>query len=537
MPDPTDAILAYHQRTKHHLHRYARSLGYLDWATQPDPFRRFPGSPRLALDRGDPPGDPPWDALFDARRPPPAPLDRAAVSTLFWRALALSAWKEAGASRWALRVNPSSGNLHPTEGYLVAPAIPGLTDAPGIHHYAPLDHALETRTRLDPLRWKALAHGLPPGGFLLGLTSISWREAWKYGERAWRYCQHDTGHALAALALAAASLGWSTRLLEAPADAALATLLRIDDQTGPEAEHPELLLLVAPGPPGAAADGWTPDPAALAGLPPAPPPAPLSPTHQAWDAIDQAIAAGAKPGPPVPGWLRPPCPPPPPAPGPDRPLTTGALVRQRRSAVAMDGRTGLPAAAFFRILARTLPGLDPPLAALPWRPAVHLVLFVHRVEGLAPGTYLLVREPGMRAALRAALAPGLEWAPVEAPVPELYRLRAGDARAVARTVSCHQDIAADGAFAVAMLAEFEARIRAEGAWMWRRLHWEAGAIGQMLYLESEAAGIRGTGIGCFFDDALHERLGIVDRSFQTLYHFTAGGPVDDPRLRTGPPYP
>jgi nitroreductase len=35
-----------------------------------------------------------------------------------------------------------------------------------------------------------------------------WREAWKYGERAFRYCQLDTGHAVGALRYAAALLGW-----------------------------------------------------------------------------------------------------------------------------------------------------------------------------------------------------------------------------------------------------------------------------------------------------------------------------------------
>ena len=57
-------------------------------------------------------------------------------------------------------------------------------------------------------------------------------------------------------------------------------------------------------------------------------------------------------------------------------------------------------------------------------------------------------------------------------------------------------------------------------------------IGTLLYLEAEAAGVRSTGIGCFFDDAMHKTLGLEDRSFQTLYHFTVGGAVDDPRLRT-----
>ena len=62
-------------------------------------------------------------------------------------------------------------------------------------------------------------------GILIGLTSIHWREAWKYGMRAWRYCQHDCGHAIAAVSYAAAALGWQTRLVFSAADNEIAALL------------------------------------------------------------------------------------------------------------------------------------------------------------------------------------------------------------------------------------------------------------------------------------------------------------------------
>jgi hypothetical protein len=52
-------------------------------------------------------------------------------------------------------------------------------------------------------------------------------------------------------------------------------------------------------------------------------------------------------------------------------------------------------------------------------------------------------------------------------------------------------------------------------------------IGQALYLGAEALGISATGIGCFFDDPMHELLGLTTRDFQSLYHFTVGGRVDD----------
>jgi hypothetical protein len=82
-----------------------------------------------------------------------------------------------------------------------------------------------------------------------------------------------------------------------------------------------------------------------------------------------------------------------------------------------------------------------------------------------------------------------------------------------------------------MLARFAENVEAE-AWRYRRLFWECGLLGQILYLEAEAAGVRGTGIGCFFDDAVHGVLGLTDNSWQSLYHFTVGEPLEDGRLQT-----
>jgi hypothetical protein len=164
---------------------------------------------------------------------------------------------------------------------------------------------------------------------------------------------------------------------------------------------------------------------------------------------------------------------------------------------------------------------------------------VHRVAGLAPGLYALVRDPDRHQALNdATAARGFAWSrPDGCPrTLPLYLLQDGDARAAARQTSCGQDIASDGVFAVAMLADFRTTIEAHGAWFYRRLHWEAGAIGQVLYLEAEASGIRGTGIGCFFDDQSKQVFGVSGNRFEVLYHFTMGGPVEDTRLQTEPPY-
>ncbi len=551
------AVIDYHEQTKHRgPGRFARSLGFLDWDSQPDPFRRFPGADRVELDpretdeRGD---SPDYRDLFRPGRVAPRPLDADFLTRLFMNSLALSAWKKHRSSRWSLRVNPSSGNLHPTEGYLLAPALPGVGERPALYHYSPLFHALERRRELSGDLWSALTRGLGEECLLIGLSSIHWREAWKYGERAFRYCQHDVGHAIAAVSLAAAVQGWSTRLLQAPDDDACARLLAIDDQAGHEAEHPDCLLLLSPSRDQAALDllarRWSPEPALLdsiAALPRAGRPAPLSDHHHPWPIIDRAHRACARAEPSSFDD----------APiiatsarsdvdssddddndDDDReraPLPAERIIRRRRSAVAMDGRSGMTRDAFYQTLRRVLPGRGRPLDALPWRPAVDLALFVHRVGGLDPGLYMLVRDPARQATLQSLARAEYAWArppgcPEELP---LFALTIADARQAAAFISCTQDIAGDGCFAVAMLAEFAGPLERHGAWFYRNMFWETGVIGQVLYLEAEALGISGTGIGCFFDDRLHDLLGLVGLEHQSLYHFTIGGRVDDDRLQT-----
>ena len=102
-----ETVLRYHDATKHHFDRFARSLGYLDWASQPDPFRRYAGAALIELPRGGRSGS--------AGPSAPAMLTEQSIGEFLRCSMGLSAWKQYGASRWALRVNPSSGNLHPTE--------------------------------------------------------------------------------------------------------------------------------------------------------------------------------------------------------------------------------------------------------------------------------------------------------------------------------------------------------------------------------------------------------------------------------------
>lgn len=540
-PDSGAEILrAYHARTRHLLEAYAEGPGQLDWDAQPAAFRHYAGAPRcelpLCADRfercyGQLPKKPENDI---------AP-DRNSLGALLELSFGLSAWKSWGPNRWALRCNPSSGNLHPVEAYVLASGIPGVP--PGLHHYDPEAHALEGRALTPP--------GADVPWLAIGLSSIMWREAWKYGERAFRYCQLDVGHAVGALAYAAALLGWEVEAL-AVSGSRLAHCLGLDraDDFPPlryaftETEEPEILLAVrAPGliavPAGAMLGQW------LAGADWQGKPSRIDPSPgYRWPVIDQAAAAsGETTSPPAaPCFAALP-------PLASHPTTAGAaqLIRQRRSGQRFDPKCSLHKADFYRMLDAVLPRPQVPWLAL-GRPAqIHLLLFVLRVDGLPCGLYLLPRTPEAALALPASMTAG-EVPSTPRPVagfdPEcpphlglvqLAEIGLPTLQRIARTVSCHQDIAATSAFSLGMLGEFEsAMIDGHG---YRELLREAGLVGQVLYLEAEAAGVRGTGIGCFFDDAVHQTFGLVGERYQSVYHFTVGTPVVDSRIETGPPYP
>ena len=512
-----DPVTTYHEQSKHHPDRYAPGPGALDWASQPDPFRHYSGAPTLDLPllHGEIPVA--WDELFAPANAPPQTFNADSVGRLLQLSLGLSAWKSYGDSRWALRCNPSSGNLHPTEGYLICPDLPGLPA--GVHHYRPDRHALERRATAA-LHWSS--------GVFVALSGIHWREAWKYGLRAFRYCQHDCGHALASLSYAAAILGWPARVLTEWRDEDIATLTGIDrpqDFARAEQEEAEALVWIGPGDAPAA----NPMLAMLADASWAGSANTLSPTHRDWPDIPIVAAATRRttstPIGGVPGAALPML-----APVSRKPAS--ALIQRRRSAQAFDGVTSITAACFYRMLDALLPRAgQPPWSLLAEQPCVHPVLFVHRVDCLEPGIYCLPRTPAAHVELRDAMRDDWLWALLPG-APEhlpLYLLVPLDVREFAAAVSCHQEIAADSAFALAMLARFD-DFAPPNRWRYRHRFHEAGILGQVLYLEAEAAGVQGTGIGCYFDDAVHHALQLDTARFQDLYHFTVGGAVIDTRL-------
>ena len=256
----------------------------------------------------------------------------------------------------------------------------------------------------------------------------------------------------------------------------------------------------------------------------------LSPGHVEWPVIEEVAAATRQGGAGSVTLLAPP-PAPPALPAPPAPLAR-SIILQRRSAVAFDARSTLSRETFVAMLAKLQPHA-PPWDAICWAPHVHLLLFVHRVDGVTPGVYAYPRDPAVASEWRAVMRPEFLW---EETGDGLFLLIPTDVTWVANRVSCDQDIAADGFFSLGMIARLESSVRAQGPWFYRRLFWESGLLGQVLYLEAEAAGARSTGIGCFYDDAVHDMAGLSGQEWQSVYHFSMGMPVDDGRLTTEPGY-
>ena len=400
----------------------------------------------------------------------------------------------------------------------------------GVHHYRPDRHCLEQRAAA-PFAWS--------GGFLVALTGIHWREAWKYGMRAFRYCQHDCGHALAALSYAAAALGWPARLLDDWGDEEIAALTgvdRADDFAAAEAEAPEAVVWIGPGDAPAASAvlarlaraGW----AGQANV--------LSSSHRDWPDIAAVATATGKPaGVPAASDIPQPPLPTPPALSPASREPVSRLIRRRRSAQAFDGVTAIGAERFYRMLDALLPRAGLP----PWS------LLDHGAIACIRCCSCIAWSAWNRASI-ACRALRRRWLNC---APRCARTGFGQAFPIARrTCRC---ISWRRWTRGSSPPVFPAIRRSPPT---PPLHWPCwrasttsmrsgpGAIadasgrracsGRRSTSRRKPPVVQGTGIGCYFDDAVHEALGLDTARFQDLYHFTVGKAVIDARLGSEPAY-
>jgi len=508
-------LFRYHETTKHSQKRYAKSLGYMDWATQPDPFRIYKGVKNVTLPLSLNNPTPPYSLLDEDL--PSAPLMQESISQLLQFSLAIAAWKSSGGSSWAVRCNASSGNLHPTEAYLVLPPMMHTTKST-VSHYAPKNHTLEIVAEFDT----EFFNTLEKGSFLIGLSSIAWREAWKYGERAFRYVQLDAGHAWQALVISAKMLGWNITRVDNISDEEIAKILGLDQQDRFfEDEKPDMLLLISK-------EISSPHldlslllnslPKMYEGIANK-----LSPSMHEWSIIAEVEQATSLMQIPQAQTSR--C-------KVTRAPTKESkeVVLNRRSIHVMDKEKSLITKEQFHTL---LKSIDCSLDGK--ENAAHLAIFVHRIEDYSQGLYLHVRNQKDLQSLKKEFHNTFLWR--ETAFKNLYLLEVADFTKASKIISCNQDIASDGAFSLGMICRYSQELLTCNAHRYKELYWECGMIGQQLYLEATSLGLSGTGIGCFLDDLMNVNvLGLKNNLYQSMYHFTLGVGYVDSRIETTYPY-
>jgi SagB-type dehydrogenase family enzyme len=506
-------VYTYHNETKHAPQRYARSLGYMDWATQPDPYRSYEDTYQVELPLSFKNSSLPYNEIFNDEKVS-APLCIESISQFFQFSLGLAAVKSYEGQSWALRCNASSGNLQPSESYILGNDIEGLDN--GLYHYGVKDHHLELLAK--PIKKLEL----PKDTFIVGLTSMVWREAWKYGERSWRYTQLDCGHAYKALEISAKILGWDIQLIHSN-DEDMSSLLGLNDITryvDEETEHSDMLLLVSKSQCDDVVDvqklreSLQESYFGKANY--------LSNNWHKWDILEkienavttehsniEIIKSEAT-------ILR------------ECAYESKEVVLKRRSAQMMNKDDAFITKKNFETILLSVCSKE----SIP----VNLVIFLHNVENLPSGLYILLGDEKYKSELQFSLKEEFIWEKVESEVDDLYLLRGGDFKTTSKIISCNQDIAAEGAFTLGMLVEFDNQIKTHGTHRYKELYWNCGAIGQQLYLEATSLHLSATGIGCFLDDVFHDVLGLKDSSYQTLYHFTIGRGLVDSRLTNKEPY-
>ncbi|HYP12695.1 MAG TPA: SagB/ThcOx family dehydrogenase [Bryobacteraceae bacterium] len=480
--------------TKHSVASLKQASHALDWSNMPDPFRHYEGVPVLDLPADPPaPETPVLELLGSLHGSTTAGDGPTFLSQLLFYSAAISASRRAPSTgyRYALRVNPSSGNLHPTEFHFVTR---GLKDWPdGMYHYRPSAHMAEQRA-LGHFEWNWSRTGAP---VVFILTSIVSREAWKYGDRAYRYCLHDMGHAWQALSLAARAMGCDSVAFAHFPDEEIAHSCRLHFDEWP------MLVVMLCGPYVPVREAQSGNPVWYGGHANQ-----LSPKEVARPRIHDfhratKVSVGlhgipaAEPAPIGSGEIRLP----PPA-STRRPF--GEVARMRRSALDFTG--GLQSMSLEQLSALLGGAVELFSADFATARFIQLYLYSHRVDALQPGVYRFWER-----------------------AMELELVRSGDQRVQAAGLSLGQDLAGNACVAFSMVADIERAVRAYGDRGYRYVHFEAGAIGQRLYVAAEALGLAATGIGAFFDDKVHEYLSLAPEQGQVVYHFAVGYPVHDAR--------
>ncbi len=235
MGAPSYSTLDYHEETKHSELSVRLSAHYLDWENKPSPFKTYRNLPSVPLPRDIPrPGQGSQAAIKGV-------LSATGKGRVDLRTLAEVLFFSAGLTRrvgignqtYYMRAASATGALYPIELYVVSGGIEGLSA--GVYHFDPLGFALVKLRDGDYRSELGAACGRDClfSPVTIALTSLAWRNAWKYQARSYRHWFWDGGVIAANLLATCSSEGLATKLSVGFVDAEIDRLLGL--QRGEEA--------------------------------------------------------------------------------------------------------------------------------------------------------------------------------------------------------------------------------------------------------------------------------------------------------------
>jgi SagB-type dehydrogenase family enzyme len=491
-----ELALTYHEETKHSYESVSRSRHFLDWANQPQPFKRYLGLEAIPL-----PADLPvtqMPALL-ALSPPAETAVTTSVPTLhdlayvlFYAAGVTKRRFYPGHGEMLFRAAACTGALYHIDLYLSVCDVPGLQA--GVYHFDPRDFALRQLRQGDLRHVLIEASGDDPAlqeapVIIIGSDTF-WRNAWKYRARAYRHSFWDAGTILANLLAAVHARTLLAHLTLGFADAPVNALLDVDT------DREAALFLVGLGTGAARSPRRRRGHSLTCPLPPATPPmeplhlevAPPSPDVLDYPAIRIMHAASSLENPDEAAEWRGAAPEVPVSPAtgelfslcPDTVacLPSAALedVIRRRGSTRRFAHQSLSLVQLSNVLVSATQPMPADYLAPPGRRLNDLYLIVHAVEDLPSGAYVFHSEP-----------------------QTLELLQTGDFRRQAGELALGQELAADASVVIFCLCDVLALLERFGNRGYRVAQLEGGILGGRMYLAAYAQGFGATGL-TFFDD-------------------------------------
>ncbi len=479
----TNAALDYHNATNHTREGLPEEPRSLDPANRPLPYKIYSSLTPVPLPASIAPMP---GSLFTALAQPTVPISGEHIPNL--QALAQLCFLSNGVTKtlrragreFPMRAAASTGALFHIEMYLVCGDLPDLPA--GVYHYAAHDNALRQLRAGDFRRLLIDATAAEPSivsaPVVIIYTSTFWRNAYKYGARAYRHTFWDGGTILANSLTVSHALSMPARIVLGFVDGHVNALLDIDG------EHEAAISLLS--------FGYT------AHIPPESPA--ISPLHlptvqlskyeipypRIW-ALHQESSLSTpqevmewrnQPELALPTPVLSPQPliPLQPASPTELPTNTVEAVIRRRGSTRRFSHEPITFTQLSTILTSSRHGIPTDCLRSEAAPLSSLYLIANAVENLEHGTYIFHQEQ-----------------------QALERLQTGTFRQAAQILSLGQDLGGDAAVNIYFLIDLAAVLAHFGNRGYRVAQLEAAITAGKMYLAAYALSLGATGL-TFFDD-------------------------------------